>query len=102
MRARVGDDVVAVARGGAAVVLGDEAAERLTRVRTIVDGIVARNDVVYGITTGFGKLSDVAIPPDRLAELQVNLVTGSSASLELMTSVPWRSTPGDDAYAGAE
>jgi histidine ammonia-lyase len=67
-------DVVAVARGGAPAALAPDARERLARVRQIVDGIVARNDVVYGITTGFGKLSDVAIPPDRLAELQVNLV----------------------------
>jgi histidine ammonia-lyase len=39
-----------------------------------VDAIVKRHDAVYGITTGFGKLSDVAIPPDRLADLQNNLV----------------------------
>jgi histidine ammonia-lyase len=67
-------DVVAVARAHAPAELAPDARERLVRVRAIVDGIVARNDVVYGITTGFGKLSDVAIPPDRLAELQVNLV----------------------------
>ncbi len=67
-------DVVAVARAHAPAVLAADAHDRLLRVRGIVDGIVARNDVVYGITTGFGKLSDVAIPPDRLAELQVNLV----------------------------
>ena len=39
-----------------------------------VASIVERNDVVYGVTTGFGKLSDIAIPPNRLAELQVNLI----------------------------
>lgn len=67
-------DLVAVARGRAPAVLAAAARDRLLRVRGIVDRLVARNDVVYGITTGFGKLSDVAIPPDRLAELQVNLV----------------------------
>jgi histidine ammonia-lyase len=49
--------------------------------RAIVDGIVARNEVVYGVTTGFGKLSDIAIPPDRLAELQVNLVRSHAAGV---------------------
>jgi histidine ammonia-lyase len=47
----------------------------------VVNDIVARNDVVYGVTTGFGKLSDIAIPPDRLAELQVNLVRSHAAGV---------------------
>src|SRR5690606_31242006 len=33
------------------------------------------------VNTGFGKLSDVAIPPDRLAELQVNLVRSHAAGV---------------------
>lgn len=74
-------DVVAVACRGARVALAPEARERLARVRAIVDGIVDRNEVVYGITTGFGKLSDVAIPPDRLAELQVNLIRSHSVGV---------------------
>jgi len=74
-------DVVAVARDGAPVHLDSSARDRLTRVRAIVDGIVERNDIVYGVTTGFGKLSDVAIPPDRLAELQVNLIRSHAAGV---------------------
>jgi histidine ammonia-lyase len=50
-------------------------------VRAIVDDKVARNEVVYGVTTGFGKLSDVAIPPHRLAELQVNLVRSHASGV---------------------
>lgn len=74
-------DVVAVAYRGAQVTLAPQARARLERVRAIVDGIVERNDVVYGITTGFGKLSDVAIPPSRLAELQVNLIRSHSVGV---------------------
>lgn len=74
-------DVVAVAYRGAQVTLAPQALARLERVRAIVDGIVERNDVVYGITTGFGKLSDVAIPPSRLAELQVNLIRSHSVGV---------------------
>ena len=75
------DDVTAVARHGAVVVLAPAARDRLQGVRAIVDGIVERNEVAYGITTGFGKLSDVAIPHDRLAELQVNLVRSHAAGV---------------------
>ncbi len=64
----------AIATGGARVSLGAEARARMQASRDIVDGIVASGAAVYGVTTGFGKMSDVRIPPDKLAELQVNLV----------------------------
>jgi histidine ammonia-lyase len=63
-----------VAVTGAKVSLAPAARTRLADRRKFVDAIVKRHDAVYGITTGFGKLSDVAIPPDRLADLQNNLV----------------------------
>lgn len=68
------EDVVAVARRGARVELSDKAREGMAASNAIVSRIVKRNEVVYGVTTGFGKLSDIAIPPNRLAELQVNLI----------------------------
>ena len=68
------DDAYSVAVERRRVGLASRARERMVRTRKVVDDIVERNDVVYGVTTGFGKLSEVAIPPDRLAELQVNLV----------------------------
>ena len=74
------EDVVAVARG-ARVGLAPVARIRMERTRAIVEAIVARGDVVYGVTTGFGKLSEVAIPPDRLAQLQVNLVRSHSVGV---------------------
>jgi histidine ammonia-lyase len=73
--------VRAVAEGDAQVALSTAAATRMAATRKVVDDIVARNDVVYGITTGFGKLSDVAIPPDKLAALQVNLVRSHSVGV---------------------
>jgi histidine ammonia-lyase len=75
------EQVHAVAGAGARVALAPAARERMRRTRAVVDAIVARNDPVYGVTTGFGKLSDVAIPPDRLAELQVNLVRSHAAGV---------------------
>jgi histidine ammonia-lyase len=68
------ESVHQVAHAGAKVGLAPAARARLVDRRKFVDAIVQRHDAVYGITTGFGKLSDVAIPPDRLADLQMNLV----------------------------
>jgi len=75
------DDVRAVAVDCAKVSLATTARARMLRTRDIVAGIVERGDVVYGVTTGFGKLSEVAIPHDRLSELQVNLVRSHSAGV---------------------
>src|SRR5919205_526238 len=74
-------DVYRVAIERAPVAFAPRARQRVARTRAIVDDVVTRNEVVYGITTGFGKLSEVAIPPDRLAELQVNLVRSHAAGV---------------------
>lgn len=66
-------DTVAVA-GGATVSLAAEAHARVARSRAFVEDLLARNEVVYGINTGFGALSEIAVPPDELRELQLNLV----------------------------
>lgn len=63
-----------VAEGRARVVLAAEARDRMAASRRVVDGIVESGAAVYGVTTGFGKMSDVRIAPARLAELQLNLV----------------------------
>jgi histidine ammonia-lyase len=82
------EDVVAVARDRARVGVSDAARARMAASNAIVNRIVERNDVVYGVTTGFGKLSDIAIPPDRLAELQVNLIRSHSVGVGPLFSEP--------------
>jgi histidine ammonia-lyase len=74
-------DLVAVAEARRPVQLAPAARERMQRTRTIVEGIAARGEAVYGVTTGFGKLSDFAIAPDQLAQLQVNLVRSHAAGV---------------------
>jgi histidine ammonia-lyase len=75
------EDVYSVAVGEVTVGLAGSARERIERARTVVEEVVERGDVVYGVTTGFGKLSEVAIPAERLAELQVNLVRSHAAGV---------------------
>jgi histidine ammonia-lyase len=75
------DEAYAVAVDRLRVGLAPKARERMLRTRAVVDDIVARNAPVYGVTTGFGKLSEVAIPRERLAELQVNLVRSHASGV---------------------
>jgi histidine ammonia-lyase len=67
------DDVVAAA-SGRRVTLDPGAIPAMERSRQAVEGLVARGDVVYGITTGFGRFKDQIIAPDQVRQLQVNLV----------------------------
>ena len=75
------DEAYAIAVDRLRVGLAPRARDRMLRTRAVVDGIVAGNNVVYGVTTGFGKLSDVAIPRERLAELQINLVRSHASGV---------------------
>lgn len=56
------------------VSIAPSAIEKINASRRVVDEIIRTEKIVYGINTGFGKLSDVSIPPDKLLALQVNLV----------------------------
>ena len=47
----------------------------------MVDRAVRSNDRVYGVTTGFGKFADVAIPPAELESLQRNLIRSHCAGV---------------------
>jgi histidine ammonia-lyase len=75
------DQIATVANGGEQVALADEARTRVEQSRRVVEEIVADNRAVYGINTGFGKLSDVHIEPDKLSELQLNLVRSHSCGV---------------------
>src|SRR3954466_15562861 len=75
------DKAYAVAVHRLRVELAPAARQRMLRTRAVVDDIVERNAVAYRRTTGFGKLSEVAIPPGKLAELQVNLVRSHAAGV---------------------
>jgi histidine ammonia-lyase len=74
-------DVYNVAVNREPVRLHDEARVRMTRTRAIVDAAAASDQPVYGVNTGFGKLSEVTIPPDQLAALQRNLVRSHAAGV---------------------
>jgi histidine ammonia-lyase len=73
--------VVAVARGQETVILARSSHERVTQSRQVVEAIIAEGRTVYGVNTGFGKLSDVRIELSQLRELQLNLVRSHSCGL---------------------
>lgn len=74
-------DLLAVADQRRPVQLAAEARSRMHETRNVVDRAVERGAPVYGINTGFGKLSEVTIANDQLAALQRNLVRSHAAGV---------------------
>jgi len=68
------DEVVSVCRNFCEVELSQSAVDKIKESRKIVDEFVENEDVVYGITTGFGKFSDVSISKEESKLLQKNLI----------------------------
>ncbi len=74
-------EIATVALGNAAVEVSPSARPRILASRKVIEDIVARDAVVYGVSTGFGKLSDVRIPRGELAQLQLNLVRSHACGI---------------------
>jgi histidine ammonia-lyase len=74
-------DVEAVARHGATATLDGDARGRMREAREVIEGLVAEGAVVYGVTTGFGDLATVSIPPADVARLQENLLMSHAAGV---------------------
>jgi len=52
----------------------EESMKKVIESRKAVEHIVSKGNIVYGITTGFGKFSDVFIDKDNVENLQLNLI----------------------------
>ncbi len=75
------EEVVKVARNGYIVELSQKSIDKIKRSRAIVDKFVENEKVVYGITTGFGKFSDVFISKEETKKLQRNLIISHSCGV---------------------
>ena len=75
------EDLAAVARHGAHVTLTRDAIKRIRSSRQLVDRWVKENRVIYGITTGFGALSDISISAKDTRKLQENILMSHSSGV---------------------
>ena len=68
------EQIALICRENVKIELAEEAKQNIIESRKVVDDLVAEEKVVYGITTGFGKFSDVVISQDQCKALQKNLI----------------------------
>lgn len=73
------EKVTAVARGGEPVEVTPDAWERIRKCRAMLDEKVVKREVMYGVTTGIGELSEVVLTPEQTQKFQRYLVYSHSA-----------------------
>lgn len=66
---------------GAPVVISPAVVPQIKASRRVVDELLEGGHTIYGINTGFGKLSSERIPKEEVDELQRNLILSHSAGV---------------------
>jgi histidine ammonia-lyase len=70
-----------VARENAQTVISEKAIARTRNGRKALERLLQEKEVIYGVNTGFGALSNFRIAPEDLKQLQTNLIRSHSASV---------------------
>ncbi|MGH3638458.1 MAG: histidine ammonia-lyase [Mycobacterium sp.] len=73
------DDVVAVARRDAQVLISENAAAAIDASRDTIEALANEPTPVYGVSTGFGALATRGIPKERRTQLQRSLIRSHAA-----------------------
>ena len=74
-------DLIAIARNGAQVQLTTDAEKQMIKSRHLIEQWVQQERRIYGITTGFGALSDIAITKGDTRQLQKNILMSHAAGV---------------------
>jgi len=75
------EDVLAVARHDAKVIIAPATIEAVALTRSRVDALASSPDPVYGISTGFGALANRHVTPEYRVQLQKSLIRSHAAGL---------------------
>ena len=86
-------EIAAIALGEEKIQIATSARKRMAASRKVIDDIVARDTVVYGVNTGFGKLADMRIPHNEIEALQLNLVRSHACGMGNPLSEPESRAP---------
>ncbi len=68
--------------------LAPAARQRVEEARRCVEDLLAGGATIYGVNTGFGKLSNQRIPPQELLALQENLLRSHAVGMGPLLDIP--------------
>ncbi len=75
------EDVVRVARAKARVEISKDALENIEKSRLALERLAHDGVTIYGVTTGFGALSETRITLDQATQLQTNLIRSHACGI---------------------
>jgi len=81
-------EIARVAHGDEKVGIAVAAHAGIQASRMVIEEIVAQGGTVYGVSTGFGKLSEVHIAASELRQLQLNLVRSHACGIGRPLAIP--------------
>ncbi|MCK5759009.1 MAG: aromatic amino acid lyase, partial [Clostridiales bacterium] len=68
------EEFIAVSRHNATVEISAQAIQRIDNSRQTVNEFVENEEIVYGVTTGFGRFSEVCVTKEQSKLVQKNLI----------------------------
>ena len=74
-------EIVRTAREKENVLITPDAEAAIDKARAYVEKKLAEGDVIYGLTTGFGKFQDTFVTPDNAKVLQYNLIRSHACGM---------------------
>jgi histidine ammonia-lyase len=75
------EDVLEVAEGRAKVKISGSVPKRVKQSRDFIEKALRQGEKIYGVTTGFGLLSDQIIDHSQIEDLQRNLIRSHSVGV---------------------
>jgi len=75
------EEVLEVAEGKAGVRISPSVAKKVKRSRDFIEKALREGEMIYGVTTGFGLLSDKVIDRAQIESLQRNLIRSHSVGV---------------------
>lgn len=73
------EDVAAIARHRQAVELNPDAVTRINKCRDLLERKIGAREIMYGVNTGIGELSEVVLTPEQAGQYQKYLLYSHAA-----------------------
>ncbi len=75
------EDLIQIARNNVSIKISPNSEARINKARNLIDRWVKDGERIYGVTTGFGALSEVTISYEDTKKLQKNILFSHSAGI---------------------
>lgn len=75
------EDVAEVAYGRAKVLIPENVKAKVEKSRQVLENLLKKGEIIYGVNTGFGFLSNILISREKVKELQANLIRSHAAGV---------------------